>query len=481
METQNLPARVIVTLNRGPPERRGMSDSQTPTVGVLSLHNSKETKAILNAVEALGYGTEWLRAENTAVDVSGGTAVLEPEVDVVANRLLLSTDEQPAEGIGLANTVASLVPTLNGPDAVSRAIHKFATGTALAEAGVPVPEAFMALSPDRLNKERGRFGERAVYKTAIGTHGGGAWLVDLDDPLNTQVGSRQAFLQSFIERDADRHEDYRIYVVGDDIVGAMNRVAPEGEWRTNVALGGEVLDATGELPEEVQDIALRAADVIGLDYAGVDVVEGEEGYFVLEVNPTAGFKGLYQATGRSPAPHIARLAIERAGGSVDPTDVQELARTLDDSVPACKPTPIDTGPKERVVVGYVEEVVVSGSRGTETVMAKSDTGATRTSIDSELAARLGTGPIKDIVRVRSGSVKSGKSRPVVDLVVGVGGTQHTVNASIEDRSHMDYPLLLGRDILEHYHVDVTRRADDRAVEEADIEEEEDVEDGPRLE
>jgi hypothetical protein len=48
----------------------------------------------------------------------------------------------------------------------------------------------------------------------------------------------------------------------------------------------------------------------------------------------------------------------------------------------------------------------------------------------------------------------------VDVVVGVGGTQHTVTASVEDRSHMDYPLLLGRDILEHYHVDVTKRSGD---------------------
>lgn len=47
----------------------------------------------------------------------------------------------------------------------------------------------------------------------------------------------------------------------------------------------------------------------------------------------------------------------------------------------------------------------------------------------------------------------------MDVVVGVGGTQHTVTASIEDRGHMDCPLLLGRDILEHYRVDVRKRAD----------------------
>jgi len=62
--------------------------------------------------------------------------------------------------------------------------------------------------------------------------------------------------------------------------------------------------------------------------------------------------------------------------------------------------------------------------------------------------------------VRSGSSKTARTRPLVDLVVGVGGSQHTVTASVEDRSHMEYPLLLGRDILEEYQVDVGMRFDE---------------------
>jgi len=71
--------------------------------------------------------------------------------------------------------------------------------------------------------------------------------------------------------------------------------------------------------------------------------------------------------------------------------------------------------------------------------------------------------------VKSGSLKSGKARPVVDIVVGIGGERHTVTASIEDRGHMDYPVLLGRDILANYQVDVRRRTD---AEDDDEEEEE---------
>jgi RimK family alpha-L-glutamate ligase len=430
------------------------------TVGVLSLHNSKETKAICNAVEALGHKPEWFRRENTAVSVEGGEVSLEPDVDIVANRMLLTNTEEPAEGLGLAATFNHIRPMLNEPGAVLSAIHKFATAATLADWNIDVPDALLALDNDRLNQERERFGEVGVYKTAIGTHGGGTWKVDLTETVNPKVGKRQAFLQKLIERDEEKHRDLRVYIVGDEVVGAMYRYAPEGDWRTNVALGGDVADATDDMPEEAKETALYAADVMNLDYAGVDLIEGDDGWFVLEVNPTAGFKGLFKATGVSPAPYIAQLAIEEAGGSVDDGAVEQLSERLDDSRPSCAPKRSGRSPGETPTVGYIEEVVVTGTSGAEQVFAKSDTGATRSSIDTALAAEIGAGPIKSMTRVKSGSTRSGKSRPVVDLVIGVGGTQHTVTASVEDRSHMNYPLLLGRDILQDYRVDVRRRADD---------------------
>jgi len=442
------------------PDSVGMHTDDTPTVGVLGLHVSKESKAILNAAEDLGYDTAWLRRENTTISVEDGPITFEPEADIVVNRLLLSASAHPAEDLGLAQVFQALRPMLNGPQAVLRATHKFATAAVLAEEGLPVPDALLALAIDRLNEGRERFGDRAVYKTAIGTHGGGTWRVDLETPVNPQVGDRQAFLQRYLDQRGERQRDVRVYVVGDRIVGAMYRDAQEGEWRTNVALGAEVSDATDDLPAEAGDIARRAAEAVGLDYAGVDLISDGERWYVLEVNPTAGFRGLFAATGVSPAPYIVQLAVERLGETIDEEAVATIANRLDDSRPACTPPKKRSPPTDPVVVGFVEEVVVSGTRGSRMVRAKSDTGADRTSIDAQLAADVGTGPIKDVVRVKSGSAQGGRSRPLVDVVVGVGGRQHTVTASVEDRNHMTYPLLLGRDILQHYHVDVTRRVDE---------------------
>jgi RimK family alpha-L-glutamate ligase len=434
-------------------------DPTTPVrVGVLALHNSKETKAILNAVDDLGHEGVWLRQENTAISVEDSHLEIDPEVDVVVNRLLLSNTEDPAELLGLATTFNRIRPMLNEPEPTLTAVHKFATAATLADWNVQVPDALLALSNDRLNQDRSRFGDVGVYKTAIGTHGGGTWKVDLTEPVNPKVGNRQAFLQDLIERDESKHRDLRVYVVGGEVVGAMYRYAPENDWRTNVALGGDVENAA-DMPIEARETALYAAEVMGLDYAGVDLVEGNDGWFVLEVNPTAGFRGLYKATGTSPAPYIAQLAIEEVGGSVDADRVDRLAGTLDDSRPAGMPATDPTTSDDIPVIGYIEEVMVSGTAGSVQTLAKSDTGATRTSIDTSLAAEIGAGPIKSMTRVKSGSLKSGKARPVVDLVIGIGGTQHTVTGSVEDRSHMDYPLLLGRDVLQHYQVDVRKRAD----------------------
>ncbi|WP_101294274.1 RimK family alpha-L-glutamate ligase [Halegenticoccus soli] len=432
-------------------------------VGVLTLHDSKETKAILNAVEALGHRPEWLREENTVFRVVDGRPRLRPDVDVVVNRLLLSNADRPAEHLGVAQTLAEIRPTLNRPEAAACAAHKTATAAILAREGIPTPDVAFALSGDALTDLRAEFGEEVVYKTAIGTHGGGAWKLETTEPLTASVGARRAFLQEFVCSTYEgRPRDLRVYVVGDEVVGAMYRYAPEGEWRTNVARGGEVEDATAVLSTEVAELALASTAALGLDYAGVDLIEGEEGWCVLEVNPTAGFRGLYRATGRSPAPHIAKLAVERVGVAVDGERVRRLSATLDDSRPSCAPAPGPTTPDEPPVIGFTERVVVSGATGTKTVVGKSDTGASRTSIDIRLAAEIGAGPIHTVSTVRSGTTKRGRSRPVVDLVIGIGGAQHTVAANIEDRSHMDYPLLLGRDVLKNYYLDIGRRVDDGA-------------------
>jgi hypothetical protein len=182
-------------------------------------------------------------------------------------------------------------------------------------------------------------------------------------------------------------------------------------------------------------------------------------WYVLEINATAGFKGLYEATATSPAPYIAALALERVDAAVSRSRVSELASTLDDSVPDCKP-PLDEVGGEDSVLGYTTRVTVSGTDKTVSIVAKADTGARRTSIDTELAGRVEAGPMVGTTEVRSTGSSKSETRPLVDIDLRVNGGWRTVTASVTDRSDMQYSLLLGRDVLEEYKLDISRRIEE---------------------
>jgi len=461
-----------MTASSNPPESDGATESTrsaavdgartdagTLRVGVLSPHNSKETKAILNAVRLLGHEPVWVRDENVTSWIEDGAVELSPAVDVLVNRLLLTKSDRQLEDLQLAALYGETTPVVNPPSAVANTLHKYRAGAKLAAAGVPVPDAYFGRSPRTFEDWPEHLPHAAAYKHTIGTNGDGMSVVSPGDAVGPTLDDQQAFVQEFLEDSADRPSDVRVYVVDGEVVGAMRRVAPEGDWRTNVALGGDVEGVTDELGERPRRIARTATDVLGLDVAGVDLMPIDGEWYVLEVNATAGFKGLFAATGVSAAPHVARTAIERAGGRVDRSRVADLASTLDDSVPDCRP-PLVEGDRGEGVLGYTNRIRVTGRDGAESVVGKADTGAKRTSIDTGLAGRIGAGPLVGTTRVRSGTGPGTETRPLVDVALRLDGEWRTVTASITDRSEMTYPVLLGRDVLEAYTLDIGRTVEE---------------------
>jgi RimK family alpha-L-glutamate ligase len=424
-------------------------------VGVLSTHNSKETKAILNAVRVLGHEPVWIRDENVTSWIEDGTVQLSPRVDVLVNRMLLTKSDHQLEDLQLAALYEETAPVVNPPQAVANTLHKYRAGAKLAGAGLPVPDAFFGRSPRTFEEWPEYLPDVAAYKHTIGTNGQDMSVVSPNETVSPMINDEHAFVQEFLKDSDDRPSDVRIYVVGGEIVGAMRRHAPDGDWRTNVALGGDVEGVTDELGQEPRRLAKEATDILGLDLAGVDLMPIDGEWYVLEVNATAGFKGLFSATGVSAAPHIASLAIERAGGWVEPPQVDELETTLDDSVPDCKP-PLVKEIGDDGVLGYTTRIRINGRDGAEQAVAKSDTGAKRTSIDTELAGRIGTGPLVGTTEVRSGTGSDTETRPLVDVDLCLNGRWRTVTASITDRSEMTYPVLLGRDVLESYTLDISQ-------------------------
>lgn len=103
--------------------------------------------------------------------------------------------------------------------------------------------------------------------------------------------------------------------------------------------------------------------------------------------------------------------------------------------------------KERIIVGPIEFVKVTGHHGEARVKGKIDTGSTRTSVDVWLAANIGLGPTVDVAKVKSALLDEVRSRPLVRAIVEIAGEQFALPVSVNDRSDMRYPVLVGMDIL----------------------------------
>ena len=115
--------------------------------------------------------------------------------------------------------------------------------------------------------------------------------------------------------------------------------------------------------------------------------------------------------------------------------------------------------KQQVFIGPVEYVKVIGHHGEARVKGKVDTGATRTSVDVWLAANIGLGPTVDVAKVKSAFLDEVRTRPLVRGVVEIAGLKFSLPVTVNDRSDMRYPVLIGMDILKagHFLIDPTKK------------------------
>jgi len=140
-------------------------------------------------------------------------------------------------------------------------------------------------------------GSPVILKILEGTQGIGVILADnikiAEAIIETLQSARQDVLvQQFIAE--SRGTDVRAFVVGDRVVAAFRRVAQSGEFRSNVHRGG--LSETVTLDPELESTAVRAAQILGLRVAGVDILESKSGPLVMEVNSSPGLEGIEGVT-----------------------------------------------------------------------------------------------------------------------------------------------------------------------------------------
>lgn len=157
-------------------------------------------------------------------------------------------------------------------------------------------------------------GAPVIIKLIEGTQGIGVLLAETTNAAESiiellQSQKQNVLIQKFVSE--SRGKDIRAFVVGDRVVAAMRRVAQGQEFRSNVHRGG--LAEAVELDEEYAETAVRAAQMIGLRVAGVDMLEGADGPQIMEINSSPGLEGIEACTGLD----IAGAVIDYIAAQVD--------------------------------------------------------------------------------------------------------------------------------------------------------------------
>jgi RimK family alpha-L-glutamate ligase len=196
---------------------------------------------------------------------------------------------------------------INPPLAIERSVDKYCSLTLFQENGIPVPRTAVTESHDEALKCFYELGEDVVVKPVFGSRGVGATRIN-DSDVAARVFRTISFyhgvlyLQEFIPHG---DSDIRAFVIGDRVIAAMRRISEN--WKTNVSLGAKPVSL--QLSSELENLAVKAAKVIGCKVTGVDLMEGPEGPVVIEINSQPGWKGLQSVTKTNIADEIISYVV----------------------------------------------------------------------------------------------------------------------------------------------------------------------------
>ncbi|MDH0062647.1 30S ribosomal protein S6--L-glutamate ligase [Leclercia adecarboxylata] len=188
---------------------------------------------------------------------------------------------------------------LNESVAITRARDKLRSLQLLARQGIDLPITGIAHSPDDTSDLIEMVGGAPlVVKLVEGTQGIGVVLAETRQAAESVIDAFRGLnahilVQEYIQEAKGR--DIRCLVVGDEVVAAIERQAKEGDFRSNLHRGG--VARVVEITAREREIALLAAQTLGLDVAGVDILRADRGPLVMEVNASPGLEGIEKTTG----------------------------------------------------------------------------------------------------------------------------------------------------------------------------------------
>ncbi len=200
---------------------------------------------------------------------------------------------------------------VNSPAAIQVAESKFLTSFILQEKGFRVPDSLIVQKIEDAEEFLDEY-EDIVAKPLYGFQGYGVIRIKRSEKDTRSRIKR--LLNEFKCICLQKHipnpgRDIRAFVVGDEVVASIYRLAQIGRWKTNIRAGA--MPVAHKLTDEQRVISVKASRSLGLDYTGVDIIEGPDGDYILEVNGAPAWSGIMEATGRNVAEDIINHIIHR--------------------------------------------------------------------------------------------------------------------------------------------------------------------------
>lgn len=289
-----------------------------PRVAVLVTHIRPEEKLLIAELQALGVQPDIILDRDFNFDLTGTAEQLAPSglpwsaYDVVLERCVSTSRGTYA----LAILNAWGVRTVNTFHTARLCENKLLTTLALAQAGVPQPEARVTFTPEAALDALDTLAYPAVLKPVTGSWGRLLARVADRDSAEAIIEHRQTlgnyeqhiyYAQEYVQKP---QRDIRAFVVGERTICAIYRTSPH--WITNTARGGVASNCP--VTPELDALCVRAAQAVGSGVLALDLFEDpERGLLVNEINHTMEFRNSSAPTGVNIAAEVARYVLEQVG------------------------------------------------------------------------------------------------------------------------------------------------------------------------
>ena len=261
-------------------------------------------RQLMESLVARGFEAEFVRLQDCHFNLSGDSASIEMPgfsdlpAAVFVRGVPGGSLEQVIYYLDVLHGLEALgVRVMNNVRCIERSVDKGMTSFILKQHKINTPKTIYSSDVNYIYKkirEGLEAGKEFVLKPVFGSQGKGLQRISQRSQLiDMSLMHGVVYLQEFIDSGSHNGVDYRVFVVADQIIASMKRIGQD--WITNVAQGGHVESV--EIGVEAEQLAVKAVQALDMDYAGVDLIQDNEGVFwVTEVNSVPAWKGLQATT-----------------------------------------------------------------------------------------------------------------------------------------------------------------------------------------